>query len=71
MRAGGVSAPCPCQRLEDSSAIWGSCSALLRAKSAALLEAGKQQLVQRCAYMFLPQADATSAACFFPLQQRP
>ena len=68
MRDVGVASTNPCTRLADyNPALWAAGSALLRGKGEALLAAGKAQLTERRPWVFKPQADPTSLACFAPL----
>ena len=48
------------------AAISAACQHVLRGKAAAMLSAGKAQVVQRTAYLFKPRADATALDCFQP-----
>ena len=66
-----VPSPVPClASLEEPHAIRvrQACQTLLRAKSAALVAAGRQAIVSRSTWLFQPQQDASRVDCYRPVQ---
>ena len=66
MRNSGVASSKPCTTLPEACPqLWVAGAALLRAKGAALLAAGRQGVKQRSTMCFQPQADSeATTACF-------
>ena len=63
-----VSPRLPCRGAWRSHSVKQACQELLRAKSAALLAAGKVQLSTRKPHLWRPQPDATVMDCYRPVR---
>ena len=63
MRLQGVSLPCTALQ-KDLGALRQACQRVLSSKAAALIAAGKRQIIERKPVLFKPTADPLSPDCF-------